>query len=105
MCTTYIPTPAEEGPLRVHHFEKRSALATVGHHPSVNDFQFVITIERSNLAVRPTSNDPINGEIVSGSSGATAPSSFQFFVRPALTDEACSGEVVRLKRMAIELAS
>ena len=52
-----------------------------------------------------TSNDPINGEILSGSSGATAPMSFQFFVSPWLIEEACSAVFVRLKRIAIELAS
>lgn len=47
----------------------------------------------------------MNGDMVSGSSGATAPSAFQFFVRPALTDEARSAESVRLNRITMELAS
>ena len=47
----------------------------------------------------------MNGEIVSGSSGATGPSAFQFFVRPLLTDIACARDVVRLYRTAIEFAS
>lgn len=54
---------------------------------------------------RLTSNDPMKGEIVSGNSGATAPRSFQFFVNPALTEEACSVELVILNRIAIEFAS
>ena len=52
-----------------------------------------------------TSSDPINGEIVSGSSGAIAPMSFQLFVRPSLIEFACSAEVVRLYKIAIEFAS
>ena len=47
----------------------------------------------------------MNGEIVSGSSGATGPRSFQFFVRPSLTESACSGVIVRLYSTAIEFAS
>ncbi len=47
----------------------------------------------------------MKGEIVSGNSGATGPRSFQFFVRPLLMDAACSCDVVRLQRTAIELAS
>lgn len=47
----------------------------------------------------------MKGEIVSGSSGATAPRSFQFRVSPSLTALACSADVVRLYRIAIEFAS
>ena len=52
-----------------------------------------------------TSRPLMNGEIVSGSSGATGPRSFQFFVKPSLTDAACSGVWVRLYSTAIEFAS
>lgn len=54
---------------------------------------------------RNTSNPLINGLIVSGSSGATGPSSFQFFSSPALTFCACSGDVVKLNRTANEFPS
>ena len=47
----------------------------------------------------------MKGEIVFGSSGAIAPRSFQFLVRPSLTEFACSADVVRLYSTAIELAS
>lgn len=47
----------------------------------------------------------MNGEIVSGSSGAIAPKSFQFLVKPSLIELACSVDVVRLYKTAMELAS
>ena len=43
--------------------------------------------------------------MVSGSSGAIAPMSFQFFVRPLLIESAWSADVVKLYKMAIEFAS
>lgn len=46
----------------------------------------------------------MKGEIVSGSSGAMGPRSFQFLVRPALIELAWS-DVVKLNRTAKELAS
>lgn len=55
--------------------------------------------------VKRTSSEPIKGDIVSGSSGATAPKSFQFFVKPSLIEDKRPGEVVRLYRIAIEFAS
>lgn len=42
---------------------------------------------------------------MSGSSGATAPRSFQFFSSPALTELACDALVVKLKRIEKEFAS
>ena len=42
---------------------------------------------------------------MSGSSGHTGPKSFQFLVRPSLTELACSCDVVKLKKIAMELAS
>ena len=51
-----------------------------------------------------TSNPLTNGAMVSGSSGVTAPMSFQFFVRPSLIEFACSG-VERLNSTASELPS
>ena len=47
----------------------------------------------------------MNGEIVSGVSGESAPNSFQFFVRPSLIEFACSGVPVRLKNTAKEFPS
>lgn len=47
----------------------------------------------------------MNGLIVSGSSGATGPRAFQFFCNPSLILFACVSDVVRLYRMANELAS
>lgn len=70
--------------------------------------QLIITIEdRFTKIYLPelTSKDPMKGEIVSGSSGAIAPMSFQFLVRPSLTEFACSADVVRLYRIAMEFAS
>lgn len=52
--------------------------------------------EINRLQTGQASRELMNGEMVSGSSGATAPSSFQFFVRPLLTEFACMVEVVRL---------
>ena len=47
----------------------------------------------------------MNGLILSGSSGATGPSSFQFFLNPSLTCLACSFVCVKLNIIAMELPS
>lgn len=52
-----------------------------------------------------TSNPLMNGEIVSGNSGATGPRSFQFCTRPSLIAEAWALDVVKLKMTASEFAS
>lgn len=52
-----------------------------------------------------TSNPPMNGATVSGSSGAIEPNSPQYLVRPVLMEDACSAEAVRLKSTAKEFAS
>ena len=57
------------------------------------------------LALVLTSSPLMKGEIVSGSSGATGPRWFQFRVRPLLTESACSADVVRPYKTAIEFAS
>lgn len=56
-------------------------------------------------AKRRTSNPLINGEIVSGNSGATDPRSFQLLDKPLLIALACEDEFVTLNRIAMELAS
>ena len=62
-------------------------------------------LNASNYGSEITSSDPMKGAIVSGSSGAIAPKEFQFFVNPSLILLACSAEVVRLYKIAIEFAS
>lgn len=55
--------------------------------------------------MRLTSKPPMNGAMLSGSSGDTAPYSFQYCVRPSLILDAWSGESVRLNRIATAFPS
>lgn len=52
-----------------------------------------------------TSKPLMNGLIVSGNSGATGPSAFQFFISPSLILPAWFTDVVRLNSTAKEFAS